>query len=384
LLELETISAATHGNGKWCIVARDMDKDVTGKVYIQGIVPAILNVANEDHAYADITDGEDYLTSCAFGPVRILDKESGTGEKWATVAIGIDPHEFDIVVSTATISAYAAMEIYGIAANGAYQVRKPTGDSLNQILVADGFDIPAATPTPIRRTWPKQVLLNGTAPAIGESIGSVNGQDYMQSGKTGFLHMGASGGRASVRPFNTSTFVTSFDDVSVIEDVELKYHDNPIAYGNWVELYTPFVSTHAAEWDGYTFTFTRSLLPAYMMLKVYAEYLGIGYGQSIIILDIEAKDSDGNVFSSEAGSQYYFKDSLTLRLNFPSFFMFFTSIPRGTIITHFRVKCSVTAQSNNTHITEIVLGDETDPKWKYNRLHITPTFVHVTGDMDWR
>lgn len=55
-----------------------------------GICIAYVNVTNEDHKYADLDDGEHVLTSAVSGPVRILHKPTGTGEKECAVLLGDD------------------------------------------------------------------------------------------------------------------------------------------------------------------------------------------------------------------------------------------------------------------------------------------------------
>ena len=60
-----------------------------GRAYIGGVCLAKVNVTDAGHAYATITDGEEaYLTSAASGPVQILWKEAGTGQKWAQIRLG--------------------------------------------------------------------------------------------------------------------------------------------------------------------------------------------------------------------------------------------------------------------------------------------------------
>ena len=53
-----------------------------------------VNVSDEDHRYADISDAEPgYLASAEIGAAEILYKPSGTGVLWCLVRLGVKPTE---------------------------------------------------------------------------------------------------------------------------------------------------------------------------------------------------------------------------------------------------------------------------------------------------
>lgn len=58
-----------------------------GRVCVSGAVQAIVNITSAGHHFAIAAEGESLLQSAAGGPVRILWREAGTGEKKAIVAV---------------------------------------------------------------------------------------------------------------------------------------------------------------------------------------------------------------------------------------------------------------------------------------------------------
>ena len=61
-----------------------------GPALASGVAPVRVDVADEGHRYADVNDGAaGSLKSGARGAALILWKESGTGEKWAVVRLGL-------------------------------------------------------------------------------------------------------------------------------------------------------------------------------------------------------------------------------------------------------------------------------------------------------
>lgn len=80
---------ATHTSGRFAVCAQPILSGKIGKAWVSGVCPALINVTDEMHEYADIADGiTGYLASAESGPCVILWKESGTGQKWAVVRFG--------------------------------------------------------------------------------------------------------------------------------------------------------------------------------------------------------------------------------------------------------------------------------------------------------
>lgn len=55
------------------------------RAQVSGVTVALVNVTDEDHGYAAVADGEPVLQSTGVGPIRILYKPTGTGEKTCAV-----------------------------------------------------------------------------------------------------------------------------------------------------------------------------------------------------------------------------------------------------------------------------------------------------------
>lgn len=74
-----------------------------GRAVLSGLCPVVVDVSDEAHLYADVTDAQSgYLTSGTTGAAQILWKESGTGPVWALVRLGVPPNPFgyESLVST--------------------------------------------------------------------------------------------------------------------------------------------------------------------------------------------------------------------------------------------------------------------------------------------
>lgn len=70
----------------FAVLQKPLAKKECGIALVAGITPAKINVSSESHEYAEAS--ADGLKSSDSGAVRILWKESGTGEKWAIVNLG--------------------------------------------------------------------------------------------------------------------------------------------------------------------------------------------------------------------------------------------------------------------------------------------------------
>ena len=80
-------ATGTHDN-KFVVLAQPIAAGKMGRAIISGVYLAKVNVTDTDHAYATITNAQTgYFTSGASGPVQILWKESGTGQKWAQIIV---------------------------------------------------------------------------------------------------------------------------------------------------------------------------------------------------------------------------------------------------------------------------------------------------------
>lgn len=84
-----TPDSEDHSDGRFVICLEPIAAGGIGRCLVSGIVAVTINVTDESHVYADITDGdESKLTSADSGPCVILWKESGTGSKYAIIRFG--------------------------------------------------------------------------------------------------------------------------------------------------------------------------------------------------------------------------------------------------------------------------------------------------------
>jgi len=84
--------------GKFAILLEPIPDGKIGLACLDGVCPVKIGVEDEDHEYADVADAEaGKLRSCPLGAGQILWKESGTGEKWAVVRLGVPPSPFEVV-----------------------------------------------------------------------------------------------------------------------------------------------------------------------------------------------------------------------------------------------------------------------------------------------
>jgi len=78
--------------GKFAILLEPLACGKVGRGLLVGVAPVRINVLDEDHDYADVADQDAArLESCVAGAAQILWKESGTGEKWGVVRLGLSP-----------------------------------------------------------------------------------------------------------------------------------------------------------------------------------------------------------------------------------------------------------------------------------------------------
>ena len=72
---------------KWALLLEPVASGEVGRAAVNGVFPAKINVIDEDHTHAEMSDGSSTLDSSPSGAAQIIWKESGTGEKWATIRI---------------------------------------------------------------------------------------------------------------------------------------------------------------------------------------------------------------------------------------------------------------------------------------------------------
>jgi hypothetical protein len=120
-----TPTTASHTN-KFVVLLQPLADDAIGWAVASGVVPVKINVSYATHNYADVKNSDEtMLQSGIGGAAQILWRETGTGEKWALVRIGVpyygNPYgtfasnttasPCNITVGTETVSAVLRMTI---------------------------------------------------------------------------------------------------------------------------------------------------------------------------------------------------------------------------------------------------------------------------------
>jgi hypothetical protein len=83
-----TPTAADHV-GRFVVLLEPAKASAIVPGLLAGVSAVHVNVTDEDHAFADVADGQcGYLASGTTGAAQILWKETGTGVKWAVVRVG--------------------------------------------------------------------------------------------------------------------------------------------------------------------------------------------------------------------------------------------------------------------------------------------------------
>jgi hypothetical protein len=109
----------------------------------------------------------------------------------------------------ADIPAFSVCRISSFTAGSGvkvYTVAKPNANSQSHVIFTGGHVVPSGDADAWGRMWAYDgipVTYSGTTPTIGDEVGTVSGQWYVQTGKTGLLVLGVDAGRSLcwVRPF---------------------------------------------------------------------------------------------------------------------------------------------------------------------------------------
>jgi len=111
------VTPAAGHTGSFVVLLEPVADGEIGGGVVSGVTPVKVNVADESHGYADIAAGQaGYLASGESGSALILWKETGTGQKWALVKIGMPSAETSLrtfpakIVSSQGSAAYTVRE----------------------------------------------------------------------------------------------------------------------------------------------------------------------------------------------------------------------------------------------------------------------------------
>ena len=100
--------------GKFAVLFEPAPADRVVRAWVAGVTQARLNVLDDGHDYADVSDGTcDYLDSTAYGSAQVIWREGtgggygygyGTGEQWAIVRLGASPVALGLAKVTTEIA----------------------------------------------------------------------------------------------------------------------------------------------------------------------------------------------------------------------------------------------------------------------------------------
>jgi hypothetical protein len=113
-------SGSDDHRGRFIVLQEPIPNGKIGRGILAGETIVKINVIDEDHNYAEVTDSQSgYLTSTDSGSARILWKKSGTGQVWAYIRIGdsYPPVLFGVVSSPPT-SGEAEITLYTVNDDG--------------------------------------------------------------------------------------------------------------------------------------------------------------------------------------------------------------------------------------------------------------------------
>jgi len=111
--------------GRFVVLLEPVRSGALGRACVSGVCPAKVYVTDEDHQFADVNDGQaGYLASGETGAALILWAESGTGEVWAVVRLGLPAES-----GTTTFPAKLTASLGGGKYTGKEQVYNGSGYS---------------------------------------------------------------------------------------------------------------------------------------------------------------------------------------------------------------------------------------------------------------
>ena len=80
-----------EARGRWCVLAEPIPPGRIGRAWVSGVCPARVSVEETHHQYAEADAGNSSrLVSADQGSARILWRESGSGQRWALIRIGVN------------------------------------------------------------------------------------------------------------------------------------------------------------------------------------------------------------------------------------------------------------------------------------------------------
>lgn len=168
-----------------------------GRAMTHGITQAKVNIVSELHGYASLPTGDALLESAPLGEVRILWKESGTGEKWAVVLLTADHGQAIRVYPKNEGETLVDGHVYSIAkrsdsAQWTFDLGLPSEDDQPNVIAyagpTVGDDGGYMRVTPIVRALVD--LFGDPSVLVGYEYGPLTGSPKLWRGHTGFVAVG--------------------------------------------------------------------------------------------------------------------------------------------------------------------------------------------------
>jgi len=180
--------------GTFMILTEPILAGQCGKAMLYGVMSVRVNIIDENHFYASAEYGTDKLSSCYDGPMKILFKQTGTGEKWAVVSLNVDDESIIVCNNSAEDiypSSAVKIERFG---NGYFNVTKPDKDSMLNIYCYNGPVLPPGNLGWINLSRPCRFKVAGTGTlSPGMAVGTVANTWNVDKGKFGFIILAVDG-----------------------------------------------------------------------------------------------------------------------------------------------------------------------------------------------
>jgi len=239
-----------HANS-WAIIYDDLgvEDGIIGRATMSGPAITTVNMIADTHKYCRLVQGDKTkLDSSAEDGYPILWVDSGTGLKDAVVFVGPYMNSGAMLCQASeSLAANSVAEITSMSTISGtdqryYTIRKPTADSLNQVVsvryaIASGAFGSCRFPGDIEQN--NLVTVTGS-PAIGDTVGTANGSGSLAAGKEGFVFLGESGGLSRIRPFSPK----ALSDVTVHNGISSSYID-------WNNIQNGWSDGHVLDSDWY-------------------------------------------------------------------------------------------------------------------------------------
>lgn len=138
-------STIGYRGGTWCVLLEPVASGKVGLACIAGVVPVKIDVQATSDTWAEVTSVATKLQSAAWGSAQILYKESGTGEKWGIVRLGVAP-DFDLygyTLNNLTANGTCSVEVFRKTSSSSFVTTGNILSSVGDSFLYQGLTLPA-------------------------------------------------------------------------------------------------------------------------------------------------------------------------------------------------------------------------------------------------